>query len=197
MTKMHQYLALVTILSISFHETLSATTELCNNDTAALGDIASSDAILAEFDFQKADCDVGLQNGLVIACDLIDTDRSAECVAKGGQARLVTQETNCDILGLSVINMPLCFGLRCDIDNIIIAAEEKIQLDFADILGVLPIDFNVDVDTCTHDMTAQAATPSSDDVDASTVDSGGSRTFAEPFICFFLMAIAPLVLMIV
>jgi len=191
MTKMHQYLALVTILSISFHETLSETTELCNNDTAALGDIASGDANLAEFDYEKSDCAISLENRLVIACDLIDTDRSAECVAKGGQARLVTQKSNCDKIGLSIINLPLCFGLRCDIDNVIIAAEEKFNLDFTDILGVFPMQLDVDIDTCTHDMTAQAATATSPD------DSGGSRTFAEPFICFFLMAIAPLVLMIV
>jgi len=196
MTKMHQYLALVTILSISFHETLSQTTELCNSDTTALGDIAPSDALLGAFDYATSDCKISFEdgNGIVIGCDLIDTDRSAECVARGGQARLVTQKTNCDNMGLSIVNLPLCFGLRCDIENVIIAAEEKIKLDFADILGVFPIKMNVDVDTCTHDMTAQAVTPSGT---TSIVDSGSSRTFAEPFICFFLMAIAPLVQMIV
>jgi len=194
MTKLYQYLALVTILCLSFHETMSEMTEMCVEDTAALGDIATNEGQIEAFDINSADCEITLESGLAVNCDFLETDRSTECVAQGGRAILATQTVDCDNLDINIINLPLCFGMSCNIKNVVIAAEETLRLQFDDVLDVLPGALQVDVDTCVITLTPPAA------------DGGGSFTaagkdssgpFAEPFVCLFLMAIAPLLLIIV
>jgi len=109
------------------------TTELCDDETTALGPLGNYDALLADFDL-STECTIDLTSGLKFDCDLKD-DSFKGCMDAGGQHHVMNMALTCPTLVFTGDNIGICVGASCDMDNVVEVAKVNITYAMEEMLG--------------------------------------------------------------
>jgi len=197
MTNSYQLLKYIILLTVSLGQVFGQyTSELCNNQTTALGEAGNYSGFLENFDFLTAGCKIGVSNGVQAVCDISD-DTFQFCMDAGGQHHLMTLKYICSDLALEITNFELCVGAVCEIDNVIDQALVNITEDIGSVVGELS---QSDPADCVIEFYPTRSSPANSTQPGPSIgdngDESGSHGNDSSLIFYVLMAVLPILILL-
>jgi len=118
----------------------------CASETAALGDLGNPAALFPDLGALLANCAVGIGAVLTGICNFPDT--MSECLALGGQHRILNFENACSNAIINSTNFPICAGASCDINSFVDVAKVDVEQALQALLLSPLIPVVIDLNTC-------------------------------------------------